>query len=167
MLQPLVRRTWAPRGQTPIQYQWERHDRLSAISALSLAPRRRRLGLYWGLQEENIRGPDVVSFLRLLRRCLRRDMVLILDRWGVHRSARVRKYLESHGEKIRVEWLPGYAPELNPTEQVWNHAKYSDLANLAPPDLEELGRLVQSSFKRQRGQSRLLRSFFETARLRL
>lgn len=47
MLQPLVRRTWAPRGQTPIQYNSDRHDRLSVISALTVAPVRQRLGVYF------------------------------------------------------------------------------------------------------------------------
>lgn len=46
MLQPVVRRTWAPRGQTPIQHSRDGRDRLSVISAISMAPRRRRLGLY-------------------------------------------------------------------------------------------------------------------------
>ena len=41
MLQPVVRRTWAPQGQTPIQYSWDRHDRLAAIAAITLAPLRR------------------------------------------------------------------------------------------------------------------------------
>lgn len=49
MLQPVVRRPWASRGRTPIQYSWDHHDRLSAISALTLPPKRKRLGLYFQL----------------------------------------------------------------------------------------------------------------------
>ena len=56
MLQPVVRRTWAPRGQTPILRQWDRRDRLSTISALTVAPRRRRIGLYRALYPHNIRS---------------------------------------------------------------------------------------------------------------
>ena len=167
MLQPVVRRTWAPRGQTPIQRQWERHDRLSVISAVTLAPRRRRLGLYWHIQAHNIRGPDVAAFLEHLRRSLRRKLVLILDRWNVHRSRAVRHCLDRHGEAIRVEWLPAYAPDLNPAEQVWNHAKYSDLANFAPADASELEFYVDFSFQGQEVQPSLLRSFFQKAGLKL
>ncbi len=86
MLQPLVRRTWAPRGQTPLLRQWERHDRLSVASGLTVAPCRRRLGLYWRMQPKNIRAVDLVHFLRSLRRHLRRPLVLILDRWSVHKA---------------------------------------------------------------------------------
>ena len=123
MLQPVVRRTWAPSGQTPVQRSWDRHDRLSVTTALTLAPRRRRLGIYWVTQRHNIRGEDIVDFLRYVRRAIRRGCLLIWDRWNVHRSKVVWQYLERHAHQIHVEWLPAYAPELNPAEQVWNHAK--------------------------------------------
>jgi len=167
MLQPVVRRTWAPRGQTPLQEQWDRHDRLSVISALSVSPRRRRLGLYFLIHRHNIRGEQVAPFLRLLRRHLQRRIILILDRWSVHRAAPVRRFMARHRTSVYVEWLPSYAPELNPVEQVWNHTKYSDLPNVAPPNLQELDLLVRSSIAQARGQQQLLRSFFRTAKLRL
>ena len=167
MLQPVVRRTWAPRGHTPTQEQWDRHDRLSVISALSVSPRRRRLGLYWENHRHNIRGEHVVPFLRLVRHHLRRKTILVLDRWSVHRSAPVRRFMQRHRATMEVEWLPSYAPDLNPAEQVWNHTKYSDLPNVAPWDLEELDSLVESSIGHTRNQQHLLRSFFRTAKLRL
>ncbi|MFQ6092198.1 MAG: transposase [bacterium] len=151
----------APRGQTPILDQWSRHDRLSDISAITLAPHR----CYFFIQRRNICAEDVVAFLRQLRRSIRRKMVLIMDRWNVHRAKTLWKYLEAHSDAIRVEWLPAYAPDLNPVEQVWNHSKYSDLANVAPDDLEELDQLVRSSISDTRSQRHLLRSFFQTAGL--
>ena len=80
MLQPVVRRTWAPRGQTPIQSQWDRHDRPSVACALTLSPRRRRCQLYFRIQTTNIRAPDTAAFLRQLRRHVRGKMVLMWDR---------------------------------------------------------------------------------------
>jgi transposase len=165
MLQPTVRRTWAPKGETPLQRQWERHDRLSVISAITLAPCRRRFGLYWRIQDGNIHGEDVVRFLQLVRRGLRRNIVVILDRGKVHKATVVRNYVQRHSHNIRLEELPAYAPDLNPTEQVWNHTKYTDLPNLAPDDLQQLHGLVRSSLSSTRGQSRLLRSFFDLAGL--
>jgi hypothetical protein len=55
MLQPLVRRTWAPRGETPVHRTWDRHHRLSVISALTVSPNRRRLGLYFSMHDANIK----------------------------------------------------------------------------------------------------------------
>lgn len=167
MLQPVVRRTWAPKGQTPILRAWDRHDRLSVISAVTLAAHCVRLGLYWQIYSENIRGPQVVAFLRALRRCVRGKLVLIINRWNVHRSKVLRDYLDRHVAMIHVEWLPPYAPDLNPTEQVWNHTKYSDLANFVPRDCDDLYIHVNASIAGQRTQTRLLRSFFHLADLSL
>ena len=167
MLQPVVRRTWAPRGETPILRAWDRHDRLSVLDAITLAPYRRRLGLYWQVHRANIRGPDVLGFLRHLRRRLRRKVVLIWDQGNCHKGKPVREYLGRHARTIQVEWLPPYAPDLNPCEQVWNHAKYSDLPNFVARDTPDLQAHVETSLRDQRSQSHLLRSFFRTARLTL
>lgn len=166
MLQPVVRRTWALRGQTPIQYSWDRHDRLSAIAALTLAPRRRRLGLYFQLHWHNLQAPEVMAFLRLLHRHRRRPFILVLDRYSVHRKA-VRLLQEAGCDRFEVEWLPAYAPALNPVEMVWNHTKYADLANFLPEDVNHLERAVTASIGETRQQRPLLRSCFAYARLAL
>jgi transposase len=167
MLQPVVRRTWAPRGQTPILRQWDRRDRLSAISALSVAPRRRRFGLYWMLHRHNIRTGEVLQFLRALVRHLPRGFTLIWDRSRPHRAAAVRDWLAARDPRIVVEWLPPYAPDCNPVEAVWSHAKYGDLANFAPADLDHLEGAVLESLTRTRGHRPLLAAFFQAAELRI
>jgi transposase len=166
MLQPVVRRTWAPKGQTPIQYSWDRHDRLSAIAALTVAPQCRRLGLYFQIHDHNIRFDDVIAFLRLIHRHLRRKFILVLDRYSVHRKA-VRLLQESGVDWIEVEWLPSYAPDLNPVEMVWNHTKYADLANFIPKDIDHLKQAVTSSIVETRQLSGLIRAFFDYAGLDL
>ena len=167
MLQPVVRRTWAPKGRTPILRAWDRHDRLSVISAVTLAAKRIRFGLYWQIHSENIRGPQVVAFLRALRRHIRIKLVIILDRSQPHRSKVLHSYLERHAATIHVEWLPPYAPDLNPDEQVWNHTKYTDLANFVPVDCDDLRTHINESIAGQRTQAGLLRSFFDHAGLSL
>ena len=62
---------------------------------------------------------------------------------------------------------PSYAPDLNPTEQVWNHGKYSDLANFIPDNIEHLEAEVTKSFEGQRENHELLQSFFTHAGLEL
>ncbi len=88
-----------------------------------------------------------------------------MDRWNVHKAKALWRYLEAYSETVRIEWLPAYVPDLNPVEQVWNHSKYADLANLAPEDIEELDHLVSASISNTRKQTHLLRSFFQTAGL--
>jgi len=79
------------------------------------------------------------------------------------RSAR----LERLPRRIHIEWLPPYAPDLNPDEQVWNRTKYSDLANYIPDDVGHLADAVEESLGRTRSQQTLLRSFFKHAGLSL
>ena len=159
MLQPVVRRTWAPRGQTPIHCSWDRRDRLSAISAITVSPERRQLGLYFDILNHNIVTDDFEMFVETILRRLQRSIILVVDRWQVHRAGALR-LLRRFPERVEVEWLPAYAPDLNPVEQVWNRTKYTDLANYIPNDILSLGREVAHSIRCTRSQHPLLRSFF-------
>ena len=164
MLQPLNRRTWAPSGKTPIQYAWDRHDRLSVIAAILLRPRSDRLSLHFSVLDHNVKTPDFLAFLLELRRMSRRPIILVCDRLNVHRSA-VRQLRETGADWLSVEWLPPYAPDLNPVEAIWNQAKYSDLANHVPDDVFQLCDLVGQSLNDQHFQTPLLKSHLRRAKL--
>src|SRR4051812_19016769 len=167
MLTPTVRRTLAPRGETPILRSWDRHDRISAISAVTVSPKRRRLGLYFRLlpDDANAHGEDTVAFLRQLRRHIRGPMTIIWDRGNIHdRSKVVRAYLAEHPE-IETEKFPGYAPETNPDEMVWQHTKHGRLANFTPEDTAELRVTVEEELTRLHGNSELLSAFIRHAKV--
>jgi hypothetical protein len=61
MLQPLVRRTWARKGERPVMYCWDRHDRLSVIAGLTLSAQRHRIGLYFAIHRQNVKTPNSLS----------------------------------------------------------------------------------------------------------
>ena len=167
MLTPIIRRTYAPRGETPINRCWDRRDRISAISAITVSPRRQRRGLYFHLlpDNENVHGEDTVRFLRELKSHIRGNATIVWDRGQVHdRSRAVRDYLAKHPE-ILTERFPSYAPELNPDEQVWTNTKYGRLPNFAPADLSELRRRLQAELRKLRRRSDLLASFIHCTRL--
>ena len=103
MLHPLVRRTWAPRGQTPVMYSWARHDRLSVIAGLSLSPRNRRIGLYFAVHEKNIKADGVEAFLRQVQRSLGRRLIVVMDRWSAHRKAAKALFGD---KRFWIEYLP-------------------------------------------------------------
>jgi hypothetical protein len=147
-LTPTVRRTLAPRGQTPVLRCWDRRDKISAISAITLSPRRHLPGLYFWLlpDKENFHGEEVVAFLKQLRQQLRRFTV-VWDRNQIHsRSRVVQAYLARHPEVV-VEDFPGYAPELNPDEMVWGWTKYGRLANYAAADLQSLRERIEAELE--------------------
>ena len=165
-MQPVNRRTWAPRGQTPVQRAWDRYDRLSVISAVTLSPARRQISLPFQIHEENIHTRAAVSFVKQLRRQLGRPLIVVWDRWPVHRAA-AKQIDKSRTKHIEFEWLPAYAPELNPVEPRWSHTKFSQLANFIPDDTPQLKRSVRSALKRQSCNQALKHSFFKSARLNL
>ena len=164
LLQPLRRNTWAPRGHTPIHDAWARHNRLSAIGAISLAPWALRIGWYFQVLSHNVKTEDMVAFIKQLHRQLGRGLIIVIDRYQVHRAAVKRLEQEGCGW-LHVEWLPPYAPELNPVEYAWNHTKYTDLANFIPDDIDHLRRAVSASFAVQRHDSWLKHSYFRSAHL--
>ena len=129
MLTPTVRRTWAPCGSKPVLDCWDRRDRISAISAVTVSPKQGRLDLIFDLLPDNTnaRAEDIVEFLEKLRRRLPNGFTVLWDGSNIHRKARlVDTYLWKHPE-IRSERLPAYAPEVNPDELVWGWSKYGRL----------------------------------------
>ncbi len=148
-----------------MQRAWQRHDRLSVIASLHISPRR-RLGHHFTIHSHNVRTPDVVAYLEDLHRQLRRPLIVVMDRLPAHRSA-VRQLRERGASWLHVEWLPGYAPELNPVEALWSYSKYSALANFVPDSPDELFDAVLDVVGDVHFDPPLLASFFQSAHLRL
>lgn len=167
LLTPLVRRSWAPRGRTPVLRSRTRHRRhVSAIGGLSISPVRRRVG--WYLQfhlDRTIGQEEVIGFLRHLRRHLRGPLVVVWDRLSAHRGRGLRGWLESGPRPVHLESLPGYAPELNPNEYGWSYLKTGALANFCPPDAETLETQVAAAATQAARQPDLLRSFVRATKL--
>jgi hypothetical protein len=156
MLIPSVRRTWAPTGQTPLLRHWQRHDRLSVISGLSVSPRRQRLGLYFQMHAANLHAAEVCHFLRSLLRHLRGPVIVLWDGGTIHRGPLVRA-LCGDFPRLHLERFPAYAPELNPDEGVWTLAK-SRLANGRPDSRVVLWAELFVTLLGIRRSPRLLRS---------
>lgn len=136
------------------------------ISAVTLSPHQHRIGLPFQIFGDNIRTAEVVAFVKQLRRQVRRPLILVWDRWSVHRAA--ARQLQALGLKnLEFEWLPAYAPELNPVESRWCHTKFSDLANYVPYDTRDLRAAVRRSLLKQARNAQLKRSFFKYAKLKL
>ncbi len=154
LLIPTVRRTWGPKGCTPLLYHRYRRDRLSVISGLAVSPRNRRLALYLQCRARNLTGLDVRAFLRHLLQQLRGPVVLLWDRGPIHRRREVQAFLAQH-PRLPVHAFPAYAPELNPAEFVWAQADGA-LANGAPEDVAALYRSLRRAVRRVRGSQELL-----------
>lgn len=148
--------TWAPVGQTPILEETVSRDHLSMMAAITPEGT-----LYSRTQDHAFKGASVVAFLRQLLRRIPGKITLLWDGAPIHRSKAVKAFLsEGNATRLRLIRLPGYAPELNPTEGLWSVLKTKELANVTSHDLSELRLHMETAREHLRHQPRLLRSFF-------
>jgi transposase len=158
---PSVVRTYAPVGQTPILREWWTRDHLSAISALSPEGK-----VYFSCQDHTLNSVDVVAFLEHLLREVPGRMILIWDGAPIHRSHVIKAFLANGAaQRIRLERLPAYAPELNPGEGLWAHLKGVELRNLCCFNLPHLRAELRDAVKRVRRKPRILQGCFQGAGL--
>jgi putative transposase len=134
---------------------------LSGIAAVLTQPDGQRSRWLLSVHRGSIRSAQVVRFLNTLRRHRRRPVILLWDRLPAHRSRRVAQALEQHRRWLRIEWLPSYAPELNPVELLWNHLDTTALANTPVENLSRLRRRVHTGTERVRHQPALTRGFLK------
>jgi len=120
------------------------------VSAISAVTSDRRL--YFRLKEgEAINAHDVDRFVRHLLRHVRGFLVVVWDNARQHRATRVLA-LPDRYPRLRIEFLPGYSPDFNPDEGVWNRAKHIELGNFAPRDTAELVRAARAALRRIQGR---------------
>jgi len=122
---------------------------------------------YFRLFPGHIRGAEVIAFLSHLVRHIRARLLIIWDGLPAHRSRLVRDYLEQLDGAIQIEPLPGYAPELNPTEYVWGYLKQHELANLCAANLHELSGFARNRLKSMQRRPTLVAAFWKQAELPL
>ena len=147
---PSIRRTWAPRGSTPVlrlPFNWRR---LSAIGALASTPAGRKVRAFLSLRPGAVDSEEVMTFLANLRRHVRGKVVIVWDRLGPHQSKRTKAYVAARAEWLSVEYLPAYAPELNPVEGMWAYLGATTLANYCPDGLDDLADAARRGVRRLR-----------------
>ena len=162
-LLPGVVRTYSPCGLTPVLYEWQTRDHLSVMGGLSLSGR-----LFTLVRQRSLDGGHSVEFLGHLLRRVGRDLLVVWDGSPIHRGWQVRTWLSGPlSRRVRLERLPGYAPELDPAEGLWQHLKHVELRNVACLDLGHLREELRLAIRRVRHKRELLLSFFAGAGLKV
>jgi putative transposase len=165
-LNPLVRRSWAPVGQTPVVGGDGGHrKKVSVIGAVSVSPALQRLGFYFASAVDGYFSSErVVEFLRGLLRHLRGRVVVLWDGGGNHKGPLIRAFLRRN-PRLRLERLPAYAPDLNPVEAVWSWLKWGRLCNFVPDDLDDLDDWVIEYLAELKHDHELLRALWDASDL--
>ena len=152
-------RTWAPRGQTPVLQYHFNWKVLSAIAGITW------WNFYFQLYQSTIRAPQVVDFLAHLLRHLPGRLLVIWDRSKTHRSHLVAKFVADQRGRLALDYLPAYAPELNPVEYIWGYWKHHELPNFCPRDFSQLSYHARHTLRRMRRRPMLVMAFWQQANL--
>jgi len=152
-------RTWSPKGETPVlqySFNWKTLSAMAGVTWWSF---------YFRLYPGSIRSPQVIHFLTHLMRHIPKDMLVIWDGLKPHRSRLTQDFVAQQNGRIELEYLPAYAPELNPVEYLWGHWKQHELPNFCPKTFSELSYHAVCALKRMRRRRRLITAFWKQAEL--
>lgn len=153
-MRPARKSTWAPEGETPIlefNFNWKK---LSCIGGISLRQ------IYFQIHDGSVKAPQVVEFVKYLCRAIRGDILIVWDGLRAHWSRAVKEHLETLGQRVAVEQLPAYAPELNPVEYLWAQVKHHEIANFAPKEIGELSTAALKAIRKIRRAPNYIRAFW-------
>lgn len=120
---------------------------------------------YFRLYPGSIRSPQVVHFLTHLMRHVRGDLLVIWDGLKSHRSHMVWDFVRQQKGKLWIEFLPAYAPELNPVEYLWGYWKVHELPNFCPKTFSDLSYHAIRALRRMRRRPTLVAAFWKQAEL--
>jgi transposase len=167
-LLPVTRRTWAPRGVTPVIRHHFKWKRCSMAAALCYGSRGGGAQLAFHYQVGAYDTDSLIGALEQLRRTLGgQKATLLWDGLPAHRSLAMVAWLRRQRSWLVVEPLPGYAPELNPVEGLWANLKGVELANLAADTLAEVIAAAERGIQRIRATHWLAYSFLRHCGLSL
>jgi hypothetical protein len=171
LMAPLVRRTWAPQGQTPDFVQSGGRgprEKVSVAAALWLSPRRDRLGLYFKTVVNGyFDNWYVTAFLEAMMHDLSGRFVVVWDGGPMHKGDPIQRLTDHFAEHLCLEALPPWAPMLNPTEPLWGWLKYDRLCNYAPWDAAELDGRAVAELEAVKDDQQFLRGLYHASELPL
>lgn len=153
--------TWGPVGQTPVVIKTGERKSISMISAIS--PRGE---LRFRVQEGSMNADRFIDFLKALLSTVGGKVFLILDGHPVHRSKKVREFVENKaGGRLTIFFLPPYSPDLNPDEWVWNNVKNDRVARQVIMGKDDLKAKAIGALRRLQKLPGIVRGFFQDPHL--
>jgi len=150
-------RTWAPCGVTPVLHAPLTRDHVSLVGGVTPDGR---------LIVQQLTAPvdseAIILWLELLQQVVPGKLLILWDGAPIHRSNRLKAYLaDGAGQRIHLERFPGYAPELNPAEGVWQYLKHVELRNCCCADLTTLMKEITEAIRRMQEKPEVVKACFQ------
>jgi len=153
---PVMGKTWAPKGKTPIVKVTGKRGGLCVTSAISPAGK-----LIFRIEKERVNADKHIEFIKqMMKHHPHRKIIIIEDGAPAHRAGKVKQFVEKNKKTLAVYRLPSYAPELNPDEHVWEYLKGHQLKSHQAQDTKELRTLVKRKMQGIQRKKKVIDSFF-------
>ena len=149
-------KTWGEVGKTPEVPVTGKRGGFNMLSAVTATG-----ALRFSIEDGRIDSARYIAFLKQLLQRRMNPIILIADRASFHHSKKVRDFVRSHRKQIRVYFLPGYSPERNPDEQVWNIVKSKKIGRKSVKNKSELKKKVDSALRSLQHNTEKVKSFFK------
>jgi Transposase and inactivated derivatives len=149
--------TWAKRGQTPVVTSTGARFGFNLISAITPRGQMRFM-----VTKKTVGAVVFIEFLKRLIHNAEKPIYLIVDGHPAHKAKKVTKFVESVRERLQLFYLPGYSPDLNPDELVWNNLKNHVIGRQVIETKPQMKKTVLSHRKRIQKSPSLICSFFQT-----
>lgn len=153
--EPNLGRTYGLKGETPVVATSGQRQKVNAISAVSA-----RGGFWSQVYTGTLNAARFIQFLKAFRRGGRGKVFLVVDGHPSHRAKAVARYVAACRGDLELHFLPPYAPDLNPDEFVWQHAKTNGVAKKPLRQNESLRQRVADDLSAIKASPKLIRSFF-------
>lgn len=155
-LVPVMGRTWAPKGRTPIVKVTGNKGGFCVTSVISPAGR-----MLFRIEKERINAAVHIQFLRhILRHHPRRKVIVVEDQAPAHAAGKIEEFVKENRKRFALYYLPTYSPHLNPDEDVWNHLKNRKLKAHQVRTKKEFKPFVLGKMRSIQRDGSLIRSFF-------
>ena len=154
-------RSWGKRGRTPVVFASGQRFGCNMISAITNRGR-----LYFLVFEEKFTWRLLLRFLRRLLRQVPRKIFLILDGHPAHKSKHLQPWLAKNRGRLRLFFLPGYSPQLNPDELLNQDVKSNAVGRRPPLDADDLMANVRGYVRSTQRMPHVVRSFFDGEHVR-
>jgi len=148
--------SWGLKGQTPVIRGTGQRFGCSMISAIT-----NRGKLYFMVLNKKFRARVFIDFMRRLERQVPRRIYLIVDRHPVHRAGAVKKWLGAKGRLVRLFYLPGYRPDLNPDEYLNQDVKSNAVGRRRPPDAETMRKDISGYLRGRQRRPHIVMNYFK------
>lgn len=155
-LTPVMGKTWAPKGKTPIVKVTGKRGGLCVTSAVSPAGK-----MIFRIEKKKVNAEVHIEFLeQVMKHHPHRKIIIIEDGAPAHKAKKVKDFVEKHKRRLAVYILPPYAPELNPDEHVWEYLKAYKLKAHQAKNTKELKKLVKKKMQGIQRKKNVVKSFF-------